>query len=157
MKYRYASDDHRLAADRLAELFGLYNNFLLRFLMKKLGSEQEAQDVAQEAYVKLLGLENKNVISHVQTYLFRTANNIAIDRLRSRNRSVKRPVEDDKRLQHIGGIVENLPPRCRQAFFLYRFKGLSYKEIASRMQLTESIVRKYVMRAICYCQERMER
>lgn len=164
------------ASEHVGELFGLYNQSLLRFLVKKLGSEQEAQDVAQEAFVKLLDLENKNVISHMQTYLFRTANNIAIDRLRRRNcqaeprqfeeneqesfsgiqGSVERTVEAERRIQFMGRLIDELPPKCRQAFLLYKFECLGYSEIAHRMQLTESMIRKYVLRAICYCQDRME-
>lgn len=164
------------ASSFIEGVFKLHNKSLLRFLTNKLGSVEEAQDVSQEVYLKLLRIENLDFISHVKAYLFRTANNIAIDRLRRRNcsaeprqfqeeeqenlpgipLSVERSVEADKRLQLIGGIVASLPPKCRQAFLLYKFEGLSYKEIASRMRLTESMIRKYVLRAICYCQERME-
>lgn len=165
------------SASSISELFEKHNQSLLRFLIAKLGSEQEAQDVAQEAYAKLLGLDNDKIISHMQAYLFRTANNLAIDRLRSRKRlnetalpefednntssyesahAVENAADAQQQLRLIQTIVAELPAKCRMAFLLYKFECLSYEEIAESMQLTESMVRKYVLRAIRYCHERLE-
>src|SRR5688572_11080961 len=73
---------HRLA---LRELFREHNQALHFFLLSKLGGNvHEAQEVAQEAYARLLQLHEPQVISLLRAYLFKTAANIAVDRARQR-------------------------------------------------------------------------
>src|SRR6266853_5963145 len=68
------------------DLFRENNRALVSFLLTHLSNEQEAREVAQEAYVKLLQLDQPEAISFLRTYLFRTAANLAIDRIRRRGR-----------------------------------------------------------------------
>src|SRR5882762_2050805 len=70
----------------VSDLFRDNNRALVRFLLTHLSNEQEAREVAQEAYVKLLQLDQPEAISFLRTYLFRTAVNLAIDRIRRRGR-----------------------------------------------------------------------
>src|SRR5688572_18406531 len=85
--------EHASSADRSADgsrsdvvrrLFEEHNRSLLGFLVHKLNSEAEAHDVAQEAYVRLLQLEEPSAVSFLKAYLFRIADNLAVDRLRHR-------------------------------------------------------------------------
>src|SRR5690349_24237416 len=80
------------APDDVGNLFRENNQTLVRFLNARLGSEQEAKEVAQEAYVKLLQLERRGAISFMRGYLFRIAANLAVDRLRQRK--ARGPHED---------------------------------------------------------------
>src|SRR5947209_4337020 len=73
------------ACPDVGRLFREHNQTLVRYLRARLGSEQEAKEVAQEAYVKLLQLERVGAISFMRAYLFRIAANLAIDRIRQRN------------------------------------------------------------------------
>lgn len=73
--------DHR---DAVNQLFRQHNRALVSFLLARLRSEQEARDVAQEAYVRLLQLDRPGAISFLRGYLFRIAANLSIDRLRHR-------------------------------------------------------------------------
>ena len=169
-------DDGPAAARRLevAGLFERHNDILVRVLATKLGSVQEARDVAQEAYVRVLGLDDDTVVSHLRAYLFRTANNIAIDRLRERVRrresaqvdpeeaglksnesSAEELVDVDQRLALIRQFVTELPPKCRLAFLLFKFECRSYREIADRLDIGESMVRKYVLRGVRHCHRRL--
>jgi DNA-directed RNA polymerase specialized sigma24 family protein len=69
-------------AARVAELFREHNCTLVSFLKARLQSEQDAREVAQEAYVRLLQIDRPGAVSFLRSYLFRTAENLAIDRLR---------------------------------------------------------------------------
>src|SRR5882757_4953074 len=71
----------------VSDLFRDNNRALVNFLLTHLSNEQEAREVAQEAYVKLLQLDRPEAISFLRTYLFRIAANLAIDRVR---RSVRK-------------------------------------------------------------------
>src|SRR5688572_6852549 len=75
------------AAERLAlvkRLFQEHNRTLINFLHARLHCEQEARDIAQEAYVRLLQLDSSGAISFLRSYLFRIAENLAVDRIRER-------------------------------------------------------------------------
>ena len=73
-------------AQRISRLFSEHNESLIQFLATRLRSVQEAKEVAQEAYVRLLSLEDSGAVSFLRAFLFKTAANLAVDRIRSRNR-----------------------------------------------------------------------
>jgi RNA polymerase sigma factor (sigma-70 family) len=99
--------------------------------------------------------------------LYVTSRNIAIDRLRRLGRKVsyereqawreadvptpERIVSDRQQLERVCKLIEDLPPKCQYAFISYKFHDMSYVEIAYKMGVTESMVRKYVLRAVAYC------
>lgn len=159
-------------AEQVDRLFRDHNDALLRFIAAKLGSVQEAKDVAQEAYVRLLRLEQGEAVSYLRAFLFKTAANLALDRLRQRARrrfvvsprdadipvfelSPDRQFEGEQALQSLRAALEELPEKCREAFLLYRLDGLSCKEVAQRMQLQERMVWLYVARALEHLRARV--
>jgi len=71
-------------ASAVSQLFRDHNRMLVGYLTSRLRSEQEAKEVAQEAYVRLLQLQDPGTPSLLRAYLFKTATNLAIDRLRHR-------------------------------------------------------------------------
>src|SRR5688572_3765074 len=70
----------------IAALFREHNEMLVQFLTGKLRSRQEAREVAQEAYVRILSLDSPGAVSFLRAFLFKTASNIAVDRIRHRER-----------------------------------------------------------------------
>jgi len=154
-------------------LFREHNSALLRFISAKIGSEQEAREIAQEAYVHLLQLNHPEAISYLRAYLFKTASNLAVDRLRQRGRrthvtsvaeldfavfemSPERQVSGEQRLALIESAVEQLPPKCRRAFLLHRIDEVSIDEIAERMAIGACMVRRYIARALEHVRSRLD-
>lgn len=161
-----SSDDGR--AERVARLFSEHNESLVRFLAARLHSVQEAKEVAQEAYVRLLSLDDSGAVSFLRAFLFKTAANLAVDRLRSRNRQRQAmsaglcdelreaPTPDHEAAQAeeariVRRLIGELPPKCRQVFLLHRVHGEDLSQIAKQMALSERMVRHYVLRAVLYC------
>lgn len=76
----------------VARIFREHNRKLVGLLVTRLKNEQEAKEVAQEAYVKVLQLEpGRGAVSYLRSYLFKVAENLAIDRLRQRSGSFRSP------------------------------------------------------------------
>jgi RNA polymerase sigma-70 factor (ECF subfamily) len=155
-------------AQRISRLFSEHNDSLIQFLATRLRSVQEAKEVAQEAYVRLLSLEDSGAVSFLRAFLFKTAANLAVDRIRSRNRqqhalhaglcdeSREAPTPDREaasaqEIEIVRRLVGELPPKCRHAFLLHRVQGVEFAEIAREMGLSERMVRHYVLRAVLYC------
>jgi RNA polymerase sigma factor (sigma-70 family) len=155
------------------QLFREHNAALLRFIAAKLGSKQEAHEIAQEAYVRLLRLDHREAVSYLRAFLFKTAGNLAMDRLRQRARrgfmlpargkdfsvfelSPERLIEGEQAVRALRAGLAELPTKCQRAFLMHRVQGLSCQDIAKRMGLQERMVRLYVSRALEYLRARIE-
>lgn len=147
---------------------------LVGFLYARLRDEQEAKDVAQEAYVKMLRLEQKpGAASFMRSYLFRVAENLAIDRIRQRKSRARldqlnafddfidgslgeREMLAAQELALLSLAVSELPPKYREAFRLVKFEEQSFPEAASLMSISERMVRRYVTDVLVYVRLRRE-
>jgi RNA polymerase sigma factor (sigma-70 family) len=151
-------------------LFREHNEALLRFLRGRVGSHNEAREIAQEAYVRLLSLDQPGAVSYLRAFLFKTAANIAIDRRRrnhtfdkvaggqlftelAENRTPERQLSGEQTLRHLGMLIEGMPPKCRQAFVMNQIQGLDAATIATQLGVSDSMVRKYVVRALLHCRQ----
>lgn len=149
--------------------------FLIHFLMHRLGCAAEAQDVAQAVFLKLWQRRGELTGENLGSLLFVTARNMAVDVLRSRRTgrlamlhqtakaeatlrddapSAERVLLGQDQLAQVRRLIDELPQKCRRAFLEYKIEGRAYGEIALRMGITESMVRKYVRRAIVHCAAR---
>jgi RNA polymerase sigma-70 factor (ECF subfamily) len=159
----------------VSRLFQEHNDALIGFLLARVGSEQEARDVAQEAYVKMLELDKPGAVGFLRAYLFKTAANLATDRARQRAahsriqqqwiapfESRAQPISPEhvtgarQELDLLRSFMQELPPRCREAFYLQRFRDLTAEEIAERLGVTKRMVRKYLFRAFQHCRARLD-
>jgi len=158
----------------IERLFREHNEALVRFLRGRVGSHNEALEVAQEAYVRLLSLDQPGAVSYLRAFLFKTAANIAIDRRRrdqtydraagngqlftefTENRTPERLVAGEQTLRRLGSLIESLPPKCRAAFVMSQIHDLEAATIATRLGITDSMVRKYVVRALLRCREQLD-
>lgn len=150
-----------------------FNQALVRMLQARLGSYEDAREVAQEAYARLLNLDNSPGISFHSAYLFRIAQNLATDRLR-RRAYIEQPAPADLGLwpdpamdpvrsaaaaqivTRLPGLLAQLPDKCAESFRLVRVEQLSFAEAAQRLGLTERMVRIHVARALAHCQESLD-
>src|SRR5579864_6656636 len=121
-------DHEKSRAVLIERLFREHNEALIRFLRGRVESHSEALEVAQEAYVRLLSLDQPGAVSYLRAFLFKTAANIAIDRRRrnqnfdrvagrqlfselTENRTPERQLSGEQTLRHLGVLIENMPPK----------------------------------------------
>lgn len=164
------SDQHpsEAHARQIETLFREHNDSLLRFLAARLGSHQEAKEIAQEAYVKLLKLDTPGAVSYLRAFLFKTAANLAVDRLRTRSyrerpsafdfferlpdsATPERAVGDEQEIRLLQQLLEQLPAKCRYAFVMNKFAERDVDTIAREMRITPTMVRRYILRALIHC------
>jgi RNA polymerase sigma factor (sigma-70 family) len=165
-----ADDGHAKAVKRL---FEEHNRALVTFLTARLRSEQKARDVAQEAYVRMLQLDNHDAVSFLRAYLFKVAANLAVDRLRERaareanqtlatvesmvdERMPDRTVIAEQQLEAVRAAILDLPVHVRRAFVWHVFGGQSTTRIGARLGITDRMVRLYVAQGLAACRARME-
>jgi RNA polymerase sigma-70 factor (ECF subfamily) len=161
-------------AARLAQLFEAHNAALVQLLRVRLRSNQEARDVAQEAYLRLLQLEQLGDVEYLRAYLFRTALNIATDR--GRANAMRAAAHRDPALAQTGEAhspeaalaaveslhavqraLNSLPARERYAFLLHRVAELHVDKVARHLGVSRRSVQAYVVKALLRCEAAVER
>ena len=150
---------------RLALLYRDYAPQLRRRVRARLRSNEEASDVVQDAFARLLAATARQTLRQPEAFLNRIIRNLLVDRARRlARRSAHVPIDDDNepavRATQADGIeledmrtryraaVAALPERRRQVFLLHRVDGLSYKEIAARLGISHRTVEWHVAEAI---------
>lgn len=166
------TDSPSSAALGVERLFREHNRALVGFLAARLGSEQEAREVAQEAYVRLLRLDQPTATSFLRAHLFHIAANLAIDRLRQRALHARTPLYElfhdllftptpehqalaTEEIDVMRSALRELPAKSAQLFTLYMLLGRDVHSIAREMHISERSVRWHVQRAIEHCRAKL--
>lgn len=147
---------------------------LVRHVAQRFKGRADADDVIQDTYLRVRNMPSDTPIQNPQAYLFRMANNVAVDHVRRRNAlerhispiefpdvgsgevSVDRVIDYRQRLTALERVVADLPARQREAFLMHKFDGLSHQEIAAELGITRSAVEKLIMKALATCRDRLD-
>ncbi len=150
----------------LATLFHKYRGSLYRYLSGLVSSPEDAAELVQESYTRLLQQENVAQLEAVsRTYLFQIATNLARDHFRrrtTRHSGAHFDVDDveiaDERAapehdvvweQTIDSIkqgIKELPPVTRRVFLLSRFRNKTYPQIAAMLGVSTRTVERKMCR-----------
>ena len=158
----------------------LYENHyrrLYNFFLKKLGSHEDAADGAQEVFMRLIRHNGTAELDSPDAYIWRTTQNLVreIKRRRAVRDRWMAPESDDPDAQvsqapgpeaameiqetrdNALRVLNELPARCREVFIMHRFKGLSHKEIASRLNISPKTVENHMVNALLFLRKRLPR
>ncbi len=146
---------------------------LLAYFRAKLGCAEEAADLAQETWLRLMRIARPDTLANPRAYIFRIAENLVIDQLRKRlsHPAPARDIAEDawvcpaprpeaqaqarQQFQLLERAIEELPPKCRAVFLLHRIEGLTYSQIAARQGVSVKTVEKQMLKALNHCRERL--
>lgn len=150
----------------------------IRMRLRKIrdGQDIDIDDVVQETYLRVLSIRSGGGIENPKGYLFRTAKHLIIDIGRRRkvqpfdidatiplrraagalpvvNLTPERYVSARQSLDIVMKAIDKLPKKCRKAFCLQRTTGKKYAEVATELQMSESMVQKHMARALLELQK----
>ncbi|WP_428508912.1 RNA polymerase sigma factor [Roseateles sp.] len=142
-------------------------------LMRRGRTRHDADDLVQEAWIRLACQEQQQVITSPEAFLMRIALNLSIDEFRNaRNHGEQVLIEDlvlvdtrpsaestllaRERLTRLSECLAQLDTRTRRIFLAHRVDGMSYLEIAREQRLSISSVEKYVAKATLVITRSME-
>ncbi len=156
----------------LSRLLAAERSSLVRWVARIIGSEPAAEDVAQNLYLRVQGIEDHPPIINKRSFLFRLASNLALDHVRVTRRhdelfagdvdashvasaepSAETRLLDREKVRQIASIVETMPLRCRQVFLLIKIDGLSVAETAVCLGISQDMVRKHIRHALQFCHQ----
>lgn len=158
-------------AAQVAALYRAHHGALVAYLQCRLNSRADAQEIAQEVYVKLLAMEDIGHIDSPRAFLYRMATNLSVDYLRKRTVRANQPAdvpEDDiqatplpeqhawalQQWKRVQQALRELPAKTSRAFVLHVVEGREFAAVAREMKLSERMVRYHVSHALAHCWER---
>jgi RNA polymerase sigma factor (sigma-70 family) len=165
---------HAARDARLDALMGAYNTHreaLLRLAAKFLGCRARAEDVVQDAFVKML--ESDLASKEPARYMFRVVRNLSIDRLRrqrlERNHGVEAELEEQIRfevspervlagresLDQLVGALNELPKRMRIVFDLSQIQGYTQRDVAKVIGTSPTMVNFLLRDTLSHCRARL--
>jgi RNA polymerase sigma-70 factor (ECF subfamily) len=142
--------------DDIKQAYRQYFPLLVRKCTRMLRDRHEAEDLAQESFIRLHGSE----VAHgdprlVSAWLYRTSTRLCIDRLRARKRGpvsdeaasalVPGGIDPERRTgvqEAFGELLQRVPPEELEAAFLIRLDGLTQNEAAEVLGVHERTVRR---------------
>ncbi|KQW09866.1 MULTISPECIES: sigma-70 family RNA polymerase sigma factor [Pseudomonas] len=151
-----------------------YEDFKVR-LRRRLGSEELANDVLHETYLRVDRMVDTQEIAQPNAYLYRMALNIAADRRQADARLLTgdeieellqvsdealdpaRVVGGQKELQTLLKALYELPSRRRRIFIAARLEEAPHLEISQRFGISTRMVEKEIKAALGHCALRLER
>lgn len=135
---------------------------LMRVALRYMKHKDEAKDIFQEAYIKIFQKIHQfdTAKGSIGAWTSTIVTNLAIEKLRRKKAftsvqelpTALHPVSEQNILSDLAAdelltIVNQLPDSYRVIFLLYIVEGYSHKEIATRMNITESTSRSQLVRA----------
>jgi RNA polymerase sigma-70 factor (family 1) len=125
---------------------------LVRYAKTLIKDQDTAEEIVQDLFFRLWQDREKiKIESSLNGYLFRSVHNRCLHHI-EHNKVVERHAADIlhyKELQaRIAGILERLPERCGKIFYMNRFEGLKYTEIAEKLSISIKTVEANMGRAL---------
>ena len=153
----------------LAQLLDRYQGRLWRLLLRLTGGPQEAEDLLQETFVRVLrSYRTFSGHSSFATWMYAIALNVFRSRLRKQRRQTPQPVdlmavsgtaspetsaEQHEAAEQVRRAVQSLPEQQRSAIILSRYEGMSYEQIAEIFGCSVDAVKQRVRRAMAHLRE----
>lgn len=154
------------AAD-LSRLIILERPSLLRIALRILGNTSAAEDVTQSLWLRVQRVEDEPAILNKRAYLYRLTSNLAIDHLQAEKRrsqihteaqsllwGVESALPADRvllandMLERVASTLSALPDRTQWIFHRNRYDGVSFREIARELGISQTAVEKHMRRAL---------
>ena len=145
------------------QLFDLYSESLRNYLFYQCGDMQQAEDLTQEAFIKLWNNCKKVLFAKARGFLFTVAKNAFYNEYEHQKVVLKYAKQKPKEVQHetpefqleekefmdrLQKAIADLPPGQREVFLLNRLEKMSYREIAESLGVSQKAVEKRMHKAL---------
>jgi RNA polymerase sigma-70 factor (ECF subfamily) len=159
----------------VADLAAKHGARLRRFLAARLRNVSDAGDLAQEVFLRLLRVERHDLIRRPEAYLFTIASHVLHQHTLSRSGTpemldmldtLEPPLVIDsdpvahvhleQRLESLDRALDRLSFKTRAVFVLHRRDGYTVDEVADKLGISRSSVKKHLAKALIQCSRQLE-
>jgi RNA polymerase sigma factor (sigma-70 family) len=160
---------------QLSAIDARYRRALISFFLRRVRDASEAEDLTQQALLRLMGSVHRGEVENIEPFLFTIAANLVRDHhRRAMRRSVDTTVSVDESLidalteelvedrspervligrQTVADVLralDELGERTRDIFILFRLENMKQRDIAALYGISQSTVEKHVARAVLH-------
>jgi RNA polymerase sigma-70 factor (ECF subfamily) len=148
-----------------------HHSWLVSWLRRKLGGADQATDLAQDAFVRILAVQESRrelTLQEPRAYLTTIAHRLLINHVKRvsleqayldvlsqmpepETMSAETRMLILETLHEIDAMLDGLGNKVREAFLLSQLEGLTYAEIAERLGVTDRTVKRYMAAAFEQC------
>jgi RNA polymerase sigma factor (sigma-70 family) len=160
----------------VADIEQAHGRELRRFLASHLkNAGADVSDLVQEIFLRLLRIKNHEAIRNPQAYLFTVASHVLYQHSlqRSTRPELMKPLDVaaefdrgnapdpadelhiEQQLDRVDRDLTRISPRAYAVLIMYRCEGMTLIEIGERLGVSHTSVRRDLVRAIAYCNERL--
>ena len=159
--------NHQQAGVLATRAYEEFGSALIGYLRANLRCVEDANDLAQDVYLRIVRHEDVARIRSLKSFVFTIAKNLLRDKSRrcatrladncvheddvtlsTHNDDPLQMIEAEEVFRNVNRILGELRPACRKAYFLSRTYELSYAEIALHMGISVSMVEKHISAAL---------
>lgn len=165
-KYRIGGT---LSKAEFEKLFREFFPAMMTFCRKYLPDEDDACEVVQGVFINLWEKRaSLDTSESLKSYLFKSVHNRSLNLLRDRKKfsddvmpeqggelDVSEQMEQMELEDRIRDVIASLPERCREVFELSRFEGLTYQEIAGKLDISVKTVENQMSKALRILREKL--
>ncbi len=162
---------------RLLTAFIKHEAGIRHLLSRYMSRNQDIEDLLQETFLKAFAAEGRWTIRAPKSYLFRIAKNLALNELvkksntttdyiedfptpdvlyDSEQTSVTNEVEVQQQLTILVKAISSHPTQCRRVVVMRKVEGLSFKEVAERLDISVSTAEKHAAKGLLKCAQVMQ-
>jgi RNA polymerase sigma factor (sigma-70 family) len=150
-------------SDATRDLYERFSGQIFGYCLHQLGSREEAEDAVQTTFMNAFRGLRRGIVPRVESaWLFKIAHNVCLSRRRStwRRGNVETPNNFEvlqevvpareqmgDELIRLQDVLEDMPETQRRAILLREWQGLSYREIADELDVSQSAVETLIFRA----------
>jgi RNA polymerase sigma-70 factor (ECF subfamily) len=151
-----------------------HRQMLHQYLRKYLSSDEDIEDVIQDTYVRIYGIQDYTTVESPKALLITIAHNLAVELGRRRVSRATDAVADfdtlgvssgtpqleeqldaRRRFEAFCSAVDTLPPICRRVFVLRKVYKLSQAEISAVLGISQSTIEKHVAKGLVRCRDHL--
>ncbi len=158
----------------LARAFVLYRSQLLHVAEKILRCRRRAEDIVQDAFLKVVEHADPGEVTRPAAYLLSVVRNLAIDQYRRSSLEYRLFTSEEygwdvatpshaeaslwntQCLEMVEQVLSQLPERTRVAFEMHRMHGLTQRDIAKRLRISATLVNFMIQDAMARCRRALE-
>jgi len=161
---------------QLMRLMTQHQRRIFGYIYTLVPDRHDAEDILQETFLRCYQASTRTTVQFPRSFMLTTARNLALNHIAlAQNRLVEgvdsfddsavalygeetpqNSLETEERFLMLCRAVRVLPAQCRRAFVLMKVYGLSRKEVASHMGISENTVHKHVTKGLMMCAEYVE-
>jgi len=156
------------SSNSFEHVYSSHHGWLFGWLWRKLGSREDAAELAQDTFLRLLSSKPAEGLQEPRAYLRTVAHGLMVNHWRrlelerayldalASHPELQEPSPEQRSLvletlMRIDAMLDQLPPKARQAFLMSQLDGLTYLQIAQELGVSDRMVKKYMAQAMLQC------